>query len=122
MHELSVCLALLAQVERVAAEQGADNVLAIHIRVGPLSGVEPALLRHAWPLAAASSSAAGARLDILTGEIRVSCTQCRHESVVSPNRLLCAHCGDFRTRVLQGDDLLLERVELGNVAPASLPA
>lgn len=121
MHELSVCLALLAQVERIAAEHGADSVLTIHVRVGPLSGVEPDLLRHAWPLAATGSTAANATLDIATDEIHVCCTQCGRESVVSPNRLLCAHCGDFRTRVVTGDDLLLERVELPNPAPAALP-
>jgi Zn finger protein HypA/HybF involved in hydrogenase expression len=41
---------------------------------------------------------------------------------VQPNRLLCASCGDFRTRIISGDELILQRVELGNVARNSSPA
>ena len=44
MHELSVCLALMSQVERVATEHQARRVEKIVLQIGPLSGVEPALL------------------------------------------------------------------------------
>ena len=43
MHELSVCLSLLDQVERIAREHGADRVVRIVLRIGPLSGVEAPL-------------------------------------------------------------------------------
>ncbi|MGB5211338.1 MAG: hydrogenase maturation nickel metallochaperone HypA [Gammaproteobacteria bacterium] len=112
MHELSVCLALMKQVERVAGDHGARKVERIILRVGPLSGVEPALLRNAFPLAATGTVAEGARLDIETGPVRVRCTVCDQESEVRPNRLLCAHCGDFRTRVISGEEMLLQSIEL----------
>jgi hydrogenase nickel incorporation protein HypA/HybF len=120
MHELSVCLSLLAQLERIAADHGADAVQAIHLRLGPLSGVEPELLRSAWPLAATGTVAQAAQLDIESGDILVHCTNCERESTASVNRLLCSHCGDFRTRVVRGDELLLVRVEL-NTPLAALP-
>ena len=37
MHELSVCQALIGQVEKVARENGAHRVVSIVIAVGPLS-------------------------------------------------------------------------------------
>jgi hydrogenase nickel incorporation protein HypA/HybF len=114
MHELSVCLALIESVERIAAERGARAVHVIHVRIGPLSGIEPDLLRNAYPLAATGTVAAGSRLDLTTADLVVRCTQCEQESTVVVNRLLCAHCGDFRTRVVSGDELLLERVELSS--------
>ena len=85
---------------------------SLFIKVGPLSGVEPELLRHAYPLAAIGTVAENAELIIESGDVIVSCTQCGAESVVKPNRLLCKACGDFRTRLISGDEMTLERVEL----------
>lgn len=112
MHELSVCLALVDQVERIAHEQAAVHVSRIVLRVGPLSGVEPELLRRAYPLAVAGSIAADAELVIEQSAVTVHCTACGRESNVAVNRLLCAYCGDFRTRVVQGDEMILQSVEL----------
>ena len=112
MHELSICHALLLQVERVAGEQGAGKVTAIVLRVGPLSGVEPELLCRAYPLAAAGTIAADARLEILKSDVLVRCSQCGHETTVTANRLLCGHCGDFRTRLVRGDEMTLQSLEL----------
>jgi hydrogenase nickel incorporation protein HypA/HybF len=112
MHELSVCTALLEQVERIAREQNALSVCRIVLRLGPLSGIEPALLRHAYPLAAAGTIAEHAELRIDASEVVVRCTRCGEESTVPPNRLLCQACGDFRTHLVSGDELLLQSVEL----------
>jgi hydrogenase nickel incorporation protein HypA/HybF len=32
------------------------------------------------------------------------------------NRLVCDHCGDWRTQLISGDELLLQRVILDNTA------
>lgn len=114
MHELSVCNALIDQVERIALEHEAAEVSRIVIKVGPLSGVEPLLLRHAYPLAATGTIAANAELVIDTADVVVRCTQCGSESKVAPNRLLCDACGDFRTRVISGDEMILQSLELEN--------
>ena len=115
MHELSLCSALLEQVEQIAHERGAQSVAQIVLRVGPLSGAEPGLLKRAYPLAAAGTCAEHAELVVETTDVIVRCTACGAESHVPPNRLLCASCGDFRTRIVGGEDLILERVELASV-------
>ena len=61
MHELSVCLALLDQVQSIAREHAATGVERILLQVGPLSGIEPPLLKNAYPLAAAGTVAEGMR-------------------------------------------------------------
>lgn len=119
MHELSVCLSLLSQVERVAAERKASAVTRIDLEVGPLSGVEPVLLRNAWPLAAAGTLAEHAVLHIDEGELRVECRSCGARSGAAPNRLLCGQCGDYRTRVISGEDMTLLRLELDIPAAAT---
>jgi hydrogenase nickel incorporation protein HypA/HybF len=112
MHELSICQALLDQVERIAQEHGASRVERILLKVGPLSGVEPALLQHAYPLAAAGTIAEDATLVIEPAPVRVRCNDCGAESDAAPNRLLCGVCGGWRTRLISGDEMLLANLEL----------
>ena len=121
MHELSVCLGLMQQVESIARERDATRVTRIVLNVGPLSGVEPDLLQHAYPLATAGSIAEEAELVIESSNVVVRCTQCESETTVATNRLLCAACGDFRTRVIAGDELTLMRVELERSATTREP-
>jgi len=112
VHELSVCSALLDQVERIAREKNALSVSRIVLRLGPLSGIEPRLLQRAYPLAAAGTIAEHAELSIAAAEVVVRCSRCGEESTVPPNRLLCKTCGDFRTHLISGDELLLQSIEL----------
>jgi hydrogenase nickel incorporation protein HypA/HybF len=112
MHELSVCQSLLDQVQRIAADHGADRVERIVLRIGPLSGVEGPLLRNAFPLAAAGTVAEHAVLEIEPAPVRVHCITCGAESDATPNRLLCGACGDWHTRLVSGDEMLLARLEL----------
>lgn len=112
MHELSICQALIDQVARVAEEQRARRVVSVTVRIGPLSGVEPALLESAYPLASAGTNAADSRLIIERAEVRVRCLECGAESRASSSSLLCGECGGWRVRVLTGQELLLARVEL----------
>lgn len=116
MHELSVCLALIEQVEKIARHHNASQVTEIVVRLGPLSGVEPDLLRHAYPLAAVSSLAEHAALVIEAADVVVRCSQCGEESRATANRLLCGACNDYRTRIVSGDEMILQRIEL---APAA---
>lgn len=112
MHELSVCLSILDQVRSIAAERNADRVERIELRIGPLSGVEADLLRNAWPMASAGTIAVGADLLIDEADIVVRCGTCKAETPALANRLVCGECGDFRTTVISGDEMILQRVEL----------
>lgn len=116
MHELSVCLSLLQQIDSIVRKHNAIRVTSIVLDIGPLSGVEPELLRNAYPLAAAGTAAENAELIMQTADVVVRCSQCDSETHVLPNKLLCGSCGDFRTRVVSGDELILLRVELDYAA------
>ncbi len=112
MHELAVCQALLHQVEAVVAEHGATAADRIVISVGPLSGVEPALLASAFTIAREGTAAANAELDIESEPIEVECRTCAHRGTARPNRLLCGACGDWQVQVTRGEALMLLRVGL----------
>ena len=112
MHELSVCLSLLEQVQAIAAQHRAIAVERILLRIGPLSGVEAALLANAYPLAAAGTIAEHAVLEIEAMPVRVRCDDCGADTQAAPNRLLCEDCGSWRTRLVSGDEMLLANLEL----------
>ena len=112
MHELAICQALMEQVERIASEEQADQVLTIHLAIGPLSGVEPRLLEQAFYVARAGSIAANAELVTESMPVQVSCSQCGQLSDALPSRLVCGHCGDWRTRLVSGDEMNLLHIEL----------
>ena len=112
MHELSVCQALVDQVEAVARERAATGVKSVRVRIGPLSGVEAVLLEQAYPIASAGTVAASSGLVIEAAPVRVRCETCGAETEAEPNRLLCATCGDYHTRLISGDELMLMSVEL----------
>lgn len=112
MHELAICQALIDQVTELAQARNATSVSEIYISVGPLSGVESALLQNAFPIAVAGTVADGAELHIDSLPVRVHCKDCDAESEVAANRLLCAQCGTWKTRLVSGDELLLKSVEL----------
>ena len=111
MHELAICQALISQVEEVVRERSA-RVKRVLVEIGPLSGVEPRLLEDAYPLASAGTCADGSQLATEQINVRVRCRACRVESDAAPNPLLCGACGDWRTDLLSGDELMLLRVEL----------
>lgn len=112
MHELSVARALLRQVERLAGEHRASRVRGVTVRIGPLSGVEPALLARAFPQVVVGGLAAGAGLRIETVPVRVRCEDCGVEAEASPNRLICPACGSQRTRLTGGDEMLLVSLDM----------
>ncbi|SRR6056297_447867 len=117
MHELSVCQALVQQLESVSASNGGGAVELVKLRIGPLSGVEAPLLERAFPLAAAGTVAEGAELVIEVANVVVHCSECGARSDALPNRMLCGACNSFRVRTVSGDEMLLESVELA--APAA---
>ena len=112
MHELSICRALMEEVERVARDERAQRIVSVTVRVGPLAGVEPALLASAYPLASAGTLAAHSRLILERSAVRVRCLTCGAQSEAESTRLLCGACGEWRVEVLEGEELLLSSVEL----------
>ncbi len=112
MHELAICRSVLAQVLAVAAAHDGHTVGRITLRIGPLAGVEPDLLSAAFPIVAAGTPCDGAILEIEDIAVQVRCRGCGAESVVRPNRLLCAGCGAWQVTLLSGDEMRLASVEL----------
>jgi len=87
-------------------------VHAIRVLIGPLSGIEPELLMHAFRAACTATRVGAAELLIERAPVRVRCLECRHEGERATSTLTCGACGSERTQLLSGDELLLTGIDL----------
>ena len=113
MHELSVALNLLEGVQETAARDGILKVLAVHVRVGALSGIAPDALRFSWELATAGTVAADSALRIEDVPLVVYCERCAGERAPrAASGLTCPACGSACPTIVRGRELQLVAMEV----------
>ncbi|MFJ3927350.1 hydrogenase maturation nickel metallochaperone HypA [Streptomyces sp. NPDC090022] len=124
MHEMSIALAVIGQVE--AAAERAGDVTAVHsvrLQVGELAGVVPDSLSFCFELACAGTVLEGAALvtDLVPGRAR--CGSCGHAWAVGmPPRLSCPECGGSSTELLAGRELQIAGVQWEDGRPHATTA
>ena len=64
MHELSIALSIIEGVEEELARHTHSRVTAVHLRLGPLSGVVKDALLFSWDVACEGTPLEGAALQI----------------------------------------------------------
>jgi hydrogenase nickel incorporation protein HypA/HybF len=113
MHELSIALSIVDVAAEEARRHGADRVEAVHLRVGPLSGIVPRALLASYDLACAETPLAGSRLVIEDVPVLIYCQICRANSTVaSIDSFRCSTCGTPSSDVVQGREIELAALEL----------
>jgi hydrogenase nickel incorporation protein HypA/HybF len=113
MHELPVALSILDVALEEAERHGSARVAAIHLRLGPLSGVVKAALLSAYELAREGSPLAGARLLVEEVQVMAYCPTCAAERrVVSIQELCCSACATPTPEVVRGRELEIVALEL----------
>ena len=112
MHELSIAVALVEQVESVIANEHATRATKVVIAVGSLSGVEPEALLGVFPLVAEGTAAEGAELVVVPVAARVRCRACGKESPTDHYFMECAVCGSRDVELSAGRELNITSVEL----------
>ena len=101
-----------------AERQGGGRVAAIHLRLGPLSGVVRDALLGSWELACESSPLAGCRLQIEDVPITLDCPMCQSaQPARSIQDLCCAACGTPAARILTGREMEVVALELVDDVP-----
>jgi hydrogenase nickel incorporation protein HypA/HybF len=113
MHELSVALDLIEIASEELARLGAPRVAAVHLRAGPLAGIDADALLFSFGEAAAGTLLDGARLEIEVPPLIVWCDRCDAErKVVSIASRRCRTCNAVAPRVVRGDEIELVGLEI----------
>jgi hydrogenase nickel incorporation protein HypA/HybF len=112
MHEASLVQSLLDQVQTLMRDHQAQRVQTIQLSVGEFSGVEPELLLAAYDVMVEDTPMRGARLKLCTIPLRAECQDCGEVFAVLQHRFQCPACDSSRTRITQGDELVLDSVTM----------
>ena len=113
MHELSIALSIVEGVEEELAQRPGARLSAVHLRLGPLSGVVKGALLFSYDVACEGTGLAGSRLIIEEVPIRLYCATCGKECpAVSLQSLCCSDCGTPSAEVTRGAELEVCALEL----------
>ena len=112
MHELSLIAGLFEVLEEKAREAGAARVASVTLRVGEMSGAVPELLTSAFEAYKKGTIADRAALKINLVPVRPRCRSCGGSSWREEAGFVCAACGSRDLEVVEGRELLLERLEV----------
>ncbi|MEW2490291.1 hydrogenase maturation nickel metallochaperone HypA [Streptomyces sp. NPDC048411] len=111
MHEMSIAMAVVDQVEEAARAGGAASVGSVRLQVGELAGVVPDALSFCFGLACAGTVLEGAELVVEPVAARARCEPCADEWAVGmPPRLCCPACGEPTAELLSGRELQIVSV------------
>ena len=117
MHELSVANDLVQMVHDHVAAGPPVRVVAVHVRIGVLSGIVAAALASAFRASVAGTEMRDARLEIETVGLVAWCPQCEAERpLAATESLRCPQCGTRMPRILCGQELELTRIEVADAA------
>lgn len=113
MHEISLVRTIFRTLEDQFSPAELDRVTAVELKVGPLSNVESVLLQNAFEAVVSEDELRfkDVKLRIHLVPILIQCPDCGQITEVQQYRFVCA-CGKPCGNVVQGNELLIERVEM----------
>jgi hydrogenase nickel incorporation protein HypA/HybF len=116
MHELSIALSMIEMAKEQSARRGDARVIALHLKLGPLSGVVKEALTFSFEIACQGTVLEEAKLIIEEVPVAIHCPACGEDRVTtSIQDLRCPECGDSSAEVVKGRDLEVVALELEEV-------
>ncbi len=120
MRENYLIASLIRRMEQAGREQGAVRIASVRLRIGECSGVESRRLCRVFQVLARGTIAQGAILQIERVSLEGRCERCSSRFRVVNYRFDCPCCGSRRTRVVAGEEIVLESVTLVHECDPSL--
>jgi hydrogenase nickel incorporation protein HypA/HybF len=113
MHELSIAVSIVDGALEELQRQGATQATAVHLRLGPLAGVDREALLFSYGVACQDTALADSRLIIEDVEVVILCPVCGAERPTHAFPVLtCSECGAFAERVVHGEELEITGMEI----------
>jgi hydrogenase nickel incorporation protein HypA/HybF len=115
VHELSVALSIIDVVEEELAKRKDAEVTAVHLRLGPLSGVVKDALLFSYDLACEGTRLEVSKLEIEEMPVMLYCPACAQDQpAASLQNLCCAICGTPSADIRSGSELEVFALELAD--------
>ncbi len=112
MHEIGLLEEMLEMVVHEAALTHSSRVHRVKLKVGRMSGAVPEALYFAFDAIKQGTILSEASLEIEEVPVVCRCHDCGGEFQPESPIHLCPHCESLDAVLLQGDELVLESVEM----------
>jgi len=112
MHEYSIVQSLLDACEDNARKNDATQVTKVVVKIGVMSGVEPALLKTAFDTFKEKTMCEEAEFIMNIQSVVIKCHKCYTESTLAKLEYCCPKCQSIELDILDGEDMYLMQLEL----------
>jgi hydrogenase nickel incorporation protein HypA/HybF len=112
MHELSIAMSIV-EIAQEEAERRDVKIDAVHLELGPLSGVAAEALLFSYEMACSGTRLEGSQLVIKEIPIEVYCPACKAQRILSSMQWFCCPaCGIPTSDVIHGKELVVTALEV----------
>lgn len=112
VHEMSLMGGVFEVIEKTLSQHEVKRVLQVKLKVGELTNAVPDALQMAFEAFSQGTACEGAELIVERVPVIGYCPGCHQEFDVNTMIFLCPTCGNSKIEVLQGEELLIESLEV----------
>ena len=112
MHEMSIAVPLVQQLQAIVREHQADRVEAISVSAGEMRQVVPELLVSAFEMASKGTCAEDAKLEVTIVPINARCRVCGTEFGAAIDEFACPRCNQADVEIIEGNEIIIQSVSL----------
>ena len=112
MRERDAIQSILTKALLKARESNAKRLRSLLLAVGEISELDPGFLQKHWEELSRGTIAEHARLQIRLITAEVQCMACFRKYHPIQGEIRCPYCGSYGAKILAGEELRLESIEL----------
>ena len=112
MHELSVTESLLSTAIEYAKKYNSQKVTTLNIKIGNLAGIVDDSVQFYWDIITEDTICANSVLNFNRIPAKFECQNCNHRYEIVDELITCPKCGSMDLKTIQGDEFLLESIEV----------
>jgi hydrogenase nickel incorporation protein HypA/HybF len=112
VHEMSLMGGVFEVIEKTITQYEVSRVLLVKLKVGELTNAQPEALQMAFEAYSKDTVCEGAELFVERVPVLGRCRNCQLEFAVKTMFFLCPKCRNTSIEVIQGEELLLESLEV----------
>ncbi len=112
IHELSITEEILRVSLENAYFERAKRILAIHIKIGEITGFNPESIQFYFSIISKGTIAENAELKMEVVPSSAKCLKCGKVYSIQERVLICPYCGDINSEILTGKDVIIETLEV----------
>jgi hydrogenase nickel incorporation protein HypA/HybF len=111
MHEYSVTKSLVDLCNQEADKNSLQKIYKIKLKIGKFTGFSPDSIKFYFDYLKPNTKCIEAEIIFEEVPIRITCHDCKQESVLDEPLFLCPHCGKTDITVMSGREFYVESIE-----------